>query len=263
MRSILTGILVLVLSASLSALADPDLPLFRHPPFDEAFARVYVQGEGVAHAAVHDGGEFSVHASATDPEDRAAITGNWEITWEKEGNNNESTAQATFRLTHLSGADGLQWWGQLCCNTVATPYVILPTGQRRNGPSMRLDGTPVPRASAQLLAALQLLEGRGWIAEETWEAAEKLRVAPEEERSPALLGLLQSLDKELALVSVLDALTELGYLREQEVRFSFDPTDKGTYAIGLALECWACPQRPGTNIAWSLGRLQEVALTTQ
>ncbi len=255
------SLVVTVVLVSLSALAYAELPLSFHPPFGETFDRAYVQGAGVAQAAVHNTGGFSLHVSATDPEDRATVAGSWEIPWHSQTASFGEDVQATFTLSHWSGADGLEWWGQLCSNTVATPYAILPDGTRHEGQPMRLDGTAVPRASEQLLEALELREGRQWISEEALDAADALQVAPEGERSTALFSLLRTLDRELTLVMVVDALGELGYLRQQQVTFTFPHEAAGLHIFGLTIECRASPQQPGINIAWSAGRLQELRLT--
>ncbi len=220
-------------------------------PVETAYGTVFTREEGIARASVYGEGPFSLYAAASHEGDQANATGIWETTTHVSGS---GQARVTFRLSHTSGAQGIVWWGQLCCNAVATPYAITPAGERLEGAAVRLDGVPLDRGAAHLLQALDTVEGSPWVPDNVWEAAGSLAQAPEGQLGPAFGKLLQTLEGELALLVLMDALEQLGYLRAQDVEFTFPVDQEGAYRFGLRLETWACPVRPGGTLAWSMGK---------
>ncbi|MFO8033543.1 MAG: hypothetical protein R6U88_00015 [Candidatus Bipolaricaulota bacterium] len=227
-------------------------------PVETADGRVFTQEDGVAQASVYSHGQYALHAAAYKQGDEAIATAIWETTTVTV--DDAGQARAVFRLGHTSGARGIEWWGQLCCYAVATPYVITPEGHRLEGAATRLDGVPPNEGAEHLLQALDTMDGSRWLPEAALEAAATLAEAAEDHLVEALAQLLQTLDGELALVVLTDALDQRGYLRMQEVEFGFNAAEEGIYTLGMQLETWACPLRSAGNLAWSLGVMQWVEL---
>ncbi len=226
-------------------------------PVETADGAVFTQGGGIAQATVFILGSYALHAASYDEGDQAVATAVCETTAQV---SSEGRARAAFQLVHTTGAQGIEWWGQLCCNAVATPYVITPAGERLEGAATRLEGIPLGQAVTHILQALDTLDGLRWVPEKAWEAAATLAEAPEDELGQAFAELLQALEQELALVLLHNALSQLGYLRLQPVELAFTAEEEGTYVLGLELETWSTPQWPGSNLAWSLGELEWVEL---
>jgi len=222
-------------------------------PMEMAEGMVFTQGEGIAQAFVFTMGSYNLHAASYLEGDHAVATAVWETTVSLSG---EGEARASFRLGHSSGDQATEWWGQMCCNAEATPYVITPDGQRVAGPVARLDGVPLDQAATHVLQALDTLEGSRWIPEAAWEAAAMLAEAPEDELGLAFAELLQALESELGLVLLTNALSQLGYLRSQEVVFTFPAEEDGTYTLGLEVETRAFPVGTEGSLVWSLGELK-------
>lgn len=255
-KAIVVWVVLFALSSGYACAAQPEFVL---PPSFSADGREFTQAGGIAGANVFDGGHFSLMALAEGSEDQAMASAVWEVVHEIPAD--ATHVYAVFRLGHMSGAQGIEWWGQLCCNAVATPYVVTPTGMRLSGEATRLDGVPLPTAVSQVLAALGHLAEGHWIPQGAWKVAQALADACEREMGPLFGQLLRAVGDELALVVLSDALESLGYLGYQEVRLAVPVTDDGgRYVFGLTIECWACPMRPGANVAWTLGRLEEVEL---
>ncbi len=255
MLALVTWIVVLLAPAMLQGAGVERFQLL----LETGYGTVFTREDGVARAAVHSQGQFFLHAAAHHQGDQANATAVWDASVLV---SSPGQARATFRLGHTSGAQGIVWWGQLCCNAVATPYVTTPAGERMVGAAARLDGVPLAEGAAHLLQALDTLEGSQWVPEAVWEAAATLAETHEDELGPAFGELLRTLDGELAVVALTDALAQLGYLRVQDVEFRFPAEQAGAYTLGLRLETWACPLRPGGNLAWSLGGVEWLELET-